>query len=74
MLKPMKIEWIIEDDDIARVKTFYEKHRDSPFVKLRIERNLRADKPPVSKSEQTAAALRERRLFACEPVFGTKPL
>jgi hypothetical protein len=47
----MRIEWIIDDDDIARVTEFYEKHRASPFVKFRIERNLRADKPPVSKGE-----------------------
>src|SRR4051794_34530997 len=47
----MKVEWIIDDDDIARVRAFYEKHRGSPFVKFRIERNLRIDKPPVSKDE-----------------------
>jgi hypothetical protein len=47
----MRIEWIIDDYDIARVKAFYQKHRGSPFVKLRIERNLRSDRPSVSKSE-----------------------
>jgi hypothetical protein len=47
----MRIEWIIEDDDIARVKAFYDKHRSGPFVKLRIERNLRADRLRVSRGD-----------------------
>lgn len=47
----MRIEWIISGDDIARVRAFYEQHRGSPFVKFRADRNLRADKPPVSKDE-----------------------
>jgi hypothetical protein len=47
----MRIEWIADDDDIARVKAFYEKHRNTPFVKPRLDRHLRADKPPVFKTE-----------------------
>jgi hypothetical protein len=47
----MRIEWIVDDDDVARVTSFYEKHRCNAFVKFRIERNLRADKPPVSRGE-----------------------
>jgi len=47
----MRIEWIIDEDDIARVRAFYDEHRGSPFVRLRIGRNLRADKPPVTRGE-----------------------
>ena len=55
----MRIEWIIEDDDIARVRAFYEKHRGSPFVKFRIERNLRSDKPlcPRARSGRVSSAV-----------------
>jgi len=47
----MRIEWIIEPDEIARVKAFVAAHRDIPFVQDRIKWNLRLEKPPVSKSE-----------------------
>jgi hypothetical protein len=47
----MKINWVIDPDDIDRVRDFYEKHLPNHFVKLRIERNLRAEKPEVTKDE-----------------------
>jgi hypothetical protein len=37
----MKHTWVIEPDDIEKVKVFFDKHRGSPFVRRRIERNLR---------------------------------
>src|SRR5947209_3576316 len=38
----LRVVVISEDShDIARVRAFYEKHRGCPFVKFRIERNLR---------------------------------
>jgi hypothetical protein len=45
----MKIIWQIDPDDIAKVKVFFDQHRDTPFVKKRIETNLRDDKPPITK-------------------------
>ena len=47
----MKIEWLIEPNEIARVKAFVAEHWENPFVQDRIRRNLRPDKPPVSKAE-----------------------
>lgn len=44
----MRIDWIIEDDDISRVKEFFNRHQDNPFVRSRIRCNLRPDKPPVT--------------------------
>ncbi len=45
----MKIIWQVEGDDIARVKEFFDLHRDNAFVKMRIATNLKEDKPPVTK-------------------------
>jgi hypothetical protein len=45
----MKIIWHVDQDDIAKVKEFYNRHRDNAFVKRRIATNLREDKPPVTK-------------------------
>ncbi len=47
----MRLDWIIDDDDIARVKAFYERHQENPFVRFRIERNLRTDKPALTKGQ-----------------------
>lgn len=47
----MKIEWIIEPGEIDRVKAFVAEHRDNPFVQNRVKRNLRSNKPPISKAE-----------------------
>lgn len=44
----MRIDWIIEEDDITRVKSFFEQHRENSFVRNRIKCNLRPDKPPVA--------------------------
>src|SRR4051794_940940 len=44
----MRIDWIIDDEDVSRVKAFFEEHRDNWFVKNRIKCNLRPDKPTVS--------------------------
>ncbi len=45
----MKITWQVDEEDIARVKEFFDLHRDNAFVKSRIATNLRDDKPPVTK-------------------------
>ena len=47
----MKINWQIDPDDIERVNAFYEQHCCNPFVKARIETNLRDEKPPISQSD-----------------------
>jgi hypothetical protein len=47
----MRIVWQIEPEDVGRVRSFLELHQDDPFVRYRIERNLRAEKPDVSKEE-----------------------
>lgn len=47
----MKIEWVIESQEIDRVTAFVAEHRANPFVQNRIKRNLRSKKPPVSKAE-----------------------
>jgi N-glycosylase/DNA lyase len=44
----MRIDWIIEDHDIARVKAFFEAHGDNCLVRERIKRNLRPDKLQVT--------------------------
>jgi hypothetical protein len=47
----MKIAWQIEPADVKKVQDFIDLHRDNPFVKQRIERNLSETKPKVSKAE-----------------------
>ena len=44
----MRINWIVENDDIARVRAFFDEHGDNCFVRERIKRNLRPDKPSVT--------------------------
>jgi len=45
----MKIIWQIDPEDVAQIKDFLERHRDSAFVRKRIENNLRAEKPSVTR-------------------------
>lgn len=45
----MKYIWQVEPDDINKVQTFLNLHRNNPFVRRRIERNLRETKPKVTK-------------------------
>ena len=45
----MKIQWVITDDDVRRVQTFVRAHGDSPLVKRRIDKNLRHEKPPITR-------------------------
>jgi len=45
----MKIVWQIDPEDVAKVTEFFDRHRDNPFVKMRIETNLADDKPPITK-------------------------
>lgn len=47
----MRIEWIIEPDDILRAKAFVSEHVNKPFVQDRIHTNLRDNKPPVKQSD-----------------------
>lgn len=45
----MKIIWEISDHDIAKVREFYNQHKNNVFVKNRIAKNLKGDKSPVQK-------------------------
>lgn len=47
----MKIIWQIDAEDVAKVRTFFDRHQHNPLVKDRIASNLREHKPPVSKEE-----------------------
>lgn len=47
----MKIIWQIDDEDIAKVKEFFDQHKDNVFVKYRMATNLKDDKPPVTKEQ-----------------------
>jgi len=47
----MRIIWQIDPTDVAKVRAFYADHQDNPFVRERIRRNLRADKPPVTRCQ-----------------------
>jgi hypothetical protein len=47
----LRINWQIDPEDVAQVKDFLERQRDNAFVRKRIEINLRADKPPVTKKK-----------------------
>ena len=44
----MKIQWVINNDDVRRVKNFVRAHGDSTLVKRRIDKNLRDEKPPIT--------------------------
>lgn len=44
----MKLIWQIEDDDILKVKSFFEANKDSAFVSNRIERNIKKAIPQFS--------------------------
>jgi hypothetical protein len=45
----MKIIWKFDSKDIATVKEFFNRHKDNPFVKVRIATNLKDDKTPLTK-------------------------
>jgi hypothetical protein len=47
----MKHAWVIESGDIKKVNVFLDQHRDSPFVRQRVEWNLRNEKPLPSRDE-----------------------
>jgi len=47
----MKLIWQVENEDIAKVKEFYELHKNSNFVVTRIKRNINKDLPEVTKDE-----------------------
>ena len=51
----MRIDWIIDDDDISRVKEFFNRHQDNPFVRSRIKCNLRPDKPGCERLPNCAS-------------------
>lgn len=46
----MKIEWIIDEVDVAKVKAFYQKQSNNEFVIERQQMNLCSNKLPVSRS------------------------
>ena len=43
----MKLHWQIEPMDVATVRSLLELHQDDPFLRYRMERNLRKEKPEV---------------------------
>jgi len=45
----MKIIWQIDPEDIAKVQEFFVQHSDTPFVRKRMDINLRDSKPPITK-------------------------
>jgi len=45
----MKLSWQIEEDDIQKVKSFYEVQKDNTFVLNRIERNVKKNLPKFTK-------------------------
>ena len=45
----MNIIWQIDPEDIAKVQDFFDQHQSTPFVRKRVETNLRDNKPPVTK-------------------------
>lgn len=47
----MKLDWIIERDDVARVKAFFAQHCENSFVQGRIARNLAEHKAPILKEK-----------------------
>jgi len=49
--KAMKHAWLIEPSDIAKVKAFLKPRRDDLFVRQRVARNLRDNKPSVGKAD-----------------------
>ena len=46
----MKLLWQIEEEDIQKVKSFYEMHKDNAFVLNRIERNVKKKIPHLQKN------------------------
>jgi len=47
----MKILWHVEPEDVRKIKAFVQTQNENPFVQLRIKRNLRENKPVISKEE-----------------------
>ena len=45
----MEIHWQISEADIGKVRAFFDRHKDSPFVKNRISRNVKKSAPKVTK-------------------------
>lgn len=55
----MNIEWVIEDEDIVKVKELYEEYHTNPFVEMRISRNNHTTYPAITKP------IFWRQLIAC---------
>jgi hypothetical protein len=47
----MHITWQIDPEEIQKIRAFCEQHQENPFVKLRIQRNLQAHPPEVSRQD-----------------------
>ena len=45
----MKIIWQIRERDVRKIKDFFNHHKDNPFVKNRISRNVEKSAPKVTK-------------------------
>jgi hypothetical protein len=47
----MKIIWQIDPEDVEKVRNLFEQQQNTPFVKMRIRRNLAKDKLPITVDE-----------------------
>ncbi len=45
----MKLIWQIGKKDVKKVKAFFDRHKNNPFVKNRISRNIKKSSPKVTK-------------------------
>lgn len=45
----MNLSWQIEEEDIRGIKTFYEAHKDNPFVLNRVRRNIEGKLPKFTE-------------------------
>ena len=45
----MKIIWQIDENDVQKIKAFFDNYKDTPFVKNRINRNINKDIPDITK-------------------------
>jgi len=46
----MKLSWQIEEDDIRKVKAFYEAQKSNAFVLNRFDRNVKKNLPDSQKN------------------------
>jgi hypothetical protein len=45
----VKLVWHVEDNDVSRIKDFYNEHRDNDFVMSRRELNVESSPPRFTR-------------------------